>query len=560
MANKRKAIISSMLWAAYGDALGFISELANPAQLKGRLGSAQVQRLTRWRRRIGGRFGISVELPTGTYSDDTQLRLSTCRAIRNDGFFDVEAFARVELPVWLSYALGAGKGTQAAARALAQTTNSWWANFFETEQGKYLDGGGNGGAMRVQPHVWAGRDHQHMLRDVVRNTIVTHGHPRAFVGAAFHAISLRRALEAGTLPSPGELPSLMHELHQLPEIIKGDDQLSSFWLPVWEEKSKVRLEDAVRTVIAECDRDLGLIASHAHTNGNGYRSAAQAVGAYEPETRGSATKTAILASYAAWLFREDAHAGMLCIVNALGTDTDTIATMCGALLGAVHQEAPSEELADQEYLRSEAERMAHIAEGEDAASFRYPDLLRWNPPRAMLDVVGLDEQGVVIAGLGAATPISDPILQSGSSPSMWQWMQLSFGQKVFIKRRTELQSMQNNQLPADSRALRVNPKPVSPKNNQRDLFPRPHPPPPQAVKPAVLSVDEAFESVSRANFEPTHIGQALRMLSEQEGGVDRAVAFAAIVAKAINARARRHSQQSSRTNEPDAPTQVTGAR
>ena len=91
-------------------------------------------------------------LPAGCYSDDTQLRLATGRAIRPDSF-DVEAFAKVELPVWLGYALGAGKSTSAAALNLSKPRTSWFANTFKG----WTESGGNGAAMRIQPHVWAAR-------------------------------------------------------------------------------------------------------------------------------------------------------------------------------------------------------------------------------------------------------------------------------------------------------------------------------------------------------------------------------------------------------------------
>ena len=106
VAVRKDRIRRSSLWAAYGDALG----------------------------------------------DDTQLRLATGRAIRPDSF-DVEAFAKVGLPVWLGCALGAGKSTSAAALNLSKPRTSWFANTFKG----WTESGGNGAAMRIQPHVWAAR-------------------------------------------------------------------------------------------------------------------------------------------------------------------------------------------------------------------------------------------------------------------------------------------------------------------------------------------------------------------------------------------------------------------
>src|SRR5436853_317353 len=115
----------SMMWSAYADAIGFITELASAEMVRRRVGTSTVTHLSPWKRRVGGKFGIEVLLPRGCYSDDTQLRLATGRAIRGDGVFDVEIFAKVELPVWRAYALGAGTGTKTAAHGLTKTNTQW---------------------------------------------------------------------------------------------------------------------------------------------------------------------------------------------------------------------------------------------------------------------------------------------------------------------------------------------------------------------------------------------------------------------------------------------------
>ena len=169
-----------MLWAAYGDALGFISELTDEKGLRRRTRGAPLDRLMAWTRRVGGRGGVSVELPAGCWSDDTQLRLAVSRSIGNHGF-DVETFARIELPVWPSYALGGGRASKTAAKNLATHNTPWYANTFSD----WHKAGGNGTAMRIQPHVWASSDlEEGYLLDVITDSICTHGHPRATSGPA----------------------------------------------------------------------------------------------------------------------------------------------------------------------------------------------------------------------------------------------------------------------------------------------------------------------------------------------------------------------------------------
>ena len=186
----------SMLWAAYGDALGFISELVDRKGLERRTQGAPLDNLMAWERRVGGRWGVDVSLPAGCWSDDTQLRMAVSRSISCRGF-DVETFGRVELPVWLSYALGGGRASKAAARNLGKPSTLWYANTFAG----WADAGGNGAAMRIHPHVWASPDldGDYML-DVIADTVCTHGHPRAIVGACFHAATLAHCISSGTVP------------------------------------------------------------------------------------------------------------------------------------------------------------------------------------------------------------------------------------------------------------------------------------------------------------------------------------------------------------------------
>src|SRR6185312_13986119 len=246
--DKRKAaIVSSALWAAAGDALGWMTELGREQTVAYRTGSSRVKEPVEWRRRIGGRFGPTVQLPAGTYSDDTQLRLSVSRAIRGTGEFDVAAFAKVELPVWLSYSLGAGRGTTAAAANLAKPSANWFSNFFAAREAGYFQAGGNGAAMRIQPHVWRSKSlrFDDFISDVVRDAITTHGHPIGFCGAAFHALTLAYALETREVPGPSEWKELIESLKRLPHIVKGDEQLGLFWIGPWEERFGASLQNAV---------------------------------------------------------------------------------------------------------------------------------------------------------------------------------------------------------------------------------------------------------------------------------------------------------------------------
>ena len=213
--------VNSAVWAAYGDSRGFITELADSSLVRKRYGDSEVFQLRSWKKRVGGRVGIDVMLPKGTYSDDTQLRLSTSRAISENVYFDVESFAKIELPVWLSYALGAGRGTKEAAANLIRRDVNWFSNFFRKKGLNYFDGGGNGAAMRIQPHVWIGSkfgDENGIILDVMCNAITTHGHPRGFLGAIFHARCLYYSLMNGRVAGPKEWLNIVNELVLIPSV------------------------------------------------------------------------------------------------------------------------------------------------------------------------------------------------------------------------------------------------------------------------------------------------------------------------------------------------------
>lgn len=434
--DRAASIRRSALWAAYGDALGWISELATPARLlKRTVGAALVEPLA-WRRRIGGRSGVVANLPRGCYSDDSQLRLATARAITPDGF-DVEAFAKVELPVWLSYEFGGGKSTKAAATKLSQPRIPWYANTFSS----WTNSGGNGAAMRIQPHVWAVRelrDPMGFLMDVVRNAVCTHSHPAGMMGAVVHALALAHALERRHAPSPDDLLDSLHIAASLPDVLQQERELGSFWRPAFEREAGRKFKDLWREMAAECKHAIQATARAAKRPGaDRYPTIVNDLKLREPARRGSGVLTAIAALGLTWC-EERPHEAMRIAANEVGTDTDTIATMAGAILGATADAEPPVDVLDSDLFASEAQRLARIASGDKAAGHRYPDLLHWIAPSTRADSLTCSEdEGLYVRGLGRAKAMADPI-QSVNGDFSWQWIKLEIGQTLFIKRRQSL--------------------------------------------------------------------------------------------------------------------------
>ena len=162
-----------------------------------------------------------------------------------------------------------------------------------------------------------------------------------------------------------------------------------------------------------------------------------ALGLLEPERRGSALLTVVAASALTW--SEDGAADALArAANLVGSDTDTIATMAGAVLGAVTEVDPPTELLDGPLIRSEADRMVALAGSAERPGHRYPDLLRWSPPRTQADALLRDEDGLYVAGLGPIIRTIDEPVAAAQGPFVWRWAELALGQTVFIKSRHDV--------------------------------------------------------------------------------------------------------------------------
>lgn len=530
MTGRLERTRSSVLWAAWADALGFISELTSADNLRRRTRGRELTRPMAWTRMVGGRMGVRVELPEGCYSDDTQLRLATSRAIGNHGF-DVEAFARVELPVWPSYALGGGRASKAAAAAMAKQQANWANNFFDG----WENAGGNGAAMRIQPHVYAARDLRSLrhIDDVIRNTVVTHGHPRGIVGAVFHAIALTFALDRGAVPGPDSFGPLLDATREALGAFERQPELAGYWLPQWERKTEVSFLRAWHSTVDEIEDILHTAAPAWRMMRNAGQDRDDAIRAYnelvrllrlDDETvRGSGTLTSAAALLLAAAFPDHPAQSAQIAASRLHTDTDTIGTMAAAIVGAVSPRELLSPVLDEDYLREEAERLYTIARGRPVDTFPYPDLLRWLPPKSAVDATGIDDGELALAGLSHLTVTGEPTV---NKDGVWVWARTWFGQSMLVKLRRELRA-----LPPGNRPLRGNEEMrethevvVSPTPEVRS--PRTSPSAPTLFEEADLNpssavtVDELLIWLDGSGFRDADIGRALRLLAQHGSAED----------------------------------------
>ena len=190
----------AMLGSAIGDALGWPNE-----NRSGNIHKLEIKNdsFIRWSRRTGGKYWNHVEeiLP-GEYSDDTQLILAVSRSLISGNWQCF--FSEKELPYWLEYERGGGSSVKKAAKILKSNKLPWNADTYR----EYFNAGGNGAVMRILPHVIVDSKNPNtpaLMRDVIRDSIDTHGHPRAILGATCYAYLLQQLLHIEDTLNYGDL-------------------------------------------------------------------------------------------------------------------------------------------------------------------------------------------------------------------------------------------------------------------------------------------------------------------------------------------------------------------
>jgi ADP-ribosylglycohydrolase len=327
-----------MLASAAGDALGWITELAkSQSDLEKRCGVTCVREFIKWEKYVGGRFqGYKDVMLPGDYSDDTQLTISTAACIRNDGTFDVTRFSKHEFPQWLEYARGAGGTIKEAASRIQRKSTCWYDNFFsrkvKEETLDYRDAGANGAAMRIAPHVLAnvGRWPQAEV-DIWRNTIISHGHPRAIVGALLYGQALDWLLQTIDDVSGRKLVEYLGQEvkgYRLPHTVEFDR-----WESTWNHDRVASLAHSMQTTIDEAVEYLRFVWRSLEFTGEA-DDVLKRLGCFAPSTKGSGLSTVLAGIYFFARRPEAVEENVLAGVNAIGADTDSIAAFVGGLAGA----------------------------------------------------------------------------------------------------------------------------------------------------------------------------------------------------------------------------------
>lgn len=361
-ANRPLRVTGSLLGAAAGDALGW------PQELRGRLVGGQSARdeLTpqpryrAWLRNGGNHWGRSYKDPVepGEYSDDTQLLLATARSCLN-GEEWLAWFSEVELPAWRVYQRGGGGAILSAAAAWTEGRAPWIEGRGTRSSyalKRYFQAGANGVAMRIAPHVLLLQHDDELLGRILRDGVTTHGHPRALVGALVYAAAMAAAVSVDGTLEYGELVEAAQA--GIVPFDEAADRLPGRWLAAAGPYVRDRWSDTNAEM-----KDLLEIVSRSLQQGalSNAGETLRLLGCIDSKTSGAGTITAAGAIYLASRAAARPMSGLMSAAFAHKADTDTLGSMTGGLLGAIHGTAWLGELAnvqDQHYIRSVAELLA----------------------------------------------------------------------------------------------------------------------------------------------------------------------------------------------------------
>jgi ADP-ribosylglycohydrolase len=402
----------SLLAAAAGDAMGWMTEfIHSPDDLKRKMGVNRVTEYQTWSKRVGGRFqGYEDRMNSGDYSDDTQLTICTAACIAPNGSFDYRAFCNLEYPMWLEYARGAGGTVKEAAKKIQRKSAQWNSNFFTRKLKQvtidYRDGGANGAAMRISPHVLAnvGRWEQ-AEADIWRNSIISHGHPRAIIGAILYGYALNLVLSStGAIKSQDFIESLGNWVKQLeiPQI-----PALKIWITEWNKGRGESFETVFTQTKQEAVEQLRLVWLALNRNDRPETILKQ-LGCFDRNTKGSGLGTAIAGIYLFARQPEKTEDNIIIATNMIGSDTDSIAAFVGGLGGGtfglkVISETWRSQIQDAPFLIQLGHHLATISVGEPDHRETRPQINRVTSRKALSRDQAVTEVRVIHRRLGAGT-------------------------------------------------------------------------------------------------------------------------------------------------------------
>jgi ADP-ribosylglycohydrolase len=366
---------NSILLSAIGDSLGWITEFEKSKEsINTKYGNNEITSFQDWEKYVGGRFnGYLDKIKKGAYSDDTQLLLAVARAINENGRVDNVYFSKIELANWLSYARGAGRTIKNAARKISRKSADWNNNFFVFSAGKtkidYRESGANGAAMRILPITLANRGKPDIIKEeIFSNSIITHGHPRAIVGAILYGFAVDKMLQQNLQDFSFKeyLTDLGSKIQEQFNTSFLSNSKYTNWIHKWNSESSLDFLTLYDETVNEVLEALRSIYLNIKNNSNN-TDALSEFGCFDPKTKGSGVATVIAGIYLAVKYYNNPKEVIIKSINAIGSDTDSIAAFAGGLCGALYEVncVPSEwnHVQDEIYLLNVAEDLYSISNG-----------------------------------------------------------------------------------------------------------------------------------------------------------------------------------------------------
>lgn len=364
----------SIKLAAIADALGWITEFEkSETQLKQKFGTTRIDTFHTWKKNVGGRFyGFVDTIRAGSYSDDTQLLLAVARSIKKDGSIDNNYFGKSELANWLDYARGGGRTVKTAANKIQRRSANWYSNFYHFKVGgetiDYKQSGANGAAMRVLPIALANLGNVEKIKEeIFCNSIVTHGHPRAILGAMLYGYAANQIIPFRPEDFNWEnyITQIGSDFEKKFDLCFMDKLELKQWLTEWNKSASKPFESVYAETATEARNQLRIIFQSIKQD-QPVRETLERIGCFDPNTKGSGIATVIAGIYLAAKFHDKPLIAIVESANALGADTDSIAAFTGGLVGALHGQGIIPEkwktVQDIEYLDKIAERLLAISE------------------------------------------------------------------------------------------------------------------------------------------------------------------------------------------------------
>ncbi len=318
----------AMLATAIGDALGWPNEPRSKNRIKKpRINDSFVE----WTRSCKEPRWHDERILPGEYSDDTQMTLSVARSII---FGDWEQFlAERELPFWLQYERGGGRALLKAARSIKEKKGLLWQSPYYAKA--YFSAGGNGAAMRILPHVIANAnssDITALMLDVIKDTLITHGHPRAVLGATCYAFALDYLLRKDTVLEYGELVSAVIDGQQIWGALSNTDVFGK-WLGAAKQYAGFDYAQEWKKDHSKMLRQFEFIKSSLKKglmlDDTKILTDLECFG----NVNGAGDVAALAAIYLASRYATNPTLGIKASAFSFNADTDTIASMTGGLLG-----------------------------------------------------------------------------------------------------------------------------------------------------------------------------------------------------------------------------------